>query len=144
MLIETVCLLSSLICILFFTITAIKKDKILSTIFLVSYIFFWGLLCYLSYIDYIYYIYVKESIAISNNLAKSRVVNNNINNPTGKATKEDEKKSNFGKIVGNTESMIYHVPGSTYYDSAIKKETNNVYFDTVDEAIKAGYRAPKR
>ncbi|WP_444979956.1 sunset domain-containing protein [Listeria fleischmannii] len=36
---------------------------------------------------------------------------------------------------------IYHVPGSTYYD-----RTKNVkeWFNTVEEAEKAGYRAPER
>lgn len=45
-----------------------------------------------------------------------------------------------GTIKGSN-SGIYHVPGSTYYD-----RTTNVaqWFKTVEEAQAAGYRAPKR
>lgn len=52
-----------------------------------------------------------------------------------------EKK---GKIVGDTDSKIYHVPGSKYYEREMQKTSNNVYFNTVQEAETAGYRAPKR
>lgn len=43
--------------------------------------------------------------------------------------------------IKGSESGIYHVPGSTYYD-----RTKNVvqWFCSTDEAIAAGYRAPKR
>lgn len=45
-----------------------------------------------------------------------------------------------GAIKGSV-NKIYHVPGSTYYD----RTTNVVqWFNTVEEAEAAGYRAPKR
>lgn len=45
-----------------------------------------------------------------------------------------------GTIKGSN-SQIYHIPGSTYYD-----RTTNVarWFKTIEEAEAAGYRAPKR
>lgn len=47
-----------------------------------------------------------------------------------------------GKIKGNSNSMIYHVPGGASYD---KISVNNVvYFDTEQDAINAGYRKAKR
>ena len=47
-----------------------------------------------------------------------------------------------GKIKGNKNSMIYHVPGGASYD---KISVNNVvYFDTEQDAINAGYRKAKR
>jgi micrococcal nuclease len=47
-----------------------------------------------------------------------------------------------GKIIGNKRSKIYHLPGQASY-GRIKGE-NRVYFDTEDEALKAGYRKAKR
>jgi large subunit ribosomal protein L22 len=41
-------------------------------------------------------------------------------------------------IKGNEDSMLYHVPGSRYYD-ATKAE---VYFETVEDAESAGFSAP--
>ena len=46
-----------------------------------------------------------------------------------------------GKIIGNKKSKIYHLPGQANYDI---KEENRVYFDTEEEAIRAGYRKTKR
>lgn len=52
-----------------------------------------------------------------------------------------------GLIKGNTSKKtgekIYHIPGSTYYDRT-KIEDTERWFKTIDEAEKAGYRAPKR
>lgn len=48
-----------------------------------------------------------------------------------------------GKIKGNINSKgekIYHVPGGAFYDKTNAEE----YFDTVEEAEAAGYRASKR
>ena len=47
-----------------------------------------------------------------------------------------------GKIIGNRKSRIYHLPGQAYYEKL--KEENRVYFDSEEEAIKAGYRKAKR
>lgn len=47
-----------------------------------------------------------------------------------------------GKIIGNKKSMIYHVPGGQSYDKVAPE--NRVYFDTEEEAQRAGYRRAKR
>jgi micrococcal nuclease len=46
------------------------------------------------------------------------------------------------KIIGNRKSKIYHLPGQAYYEKV--KEENRVYFDSKEEAIRAGYRKAKR
>jgi micrococcal nuclease len=43
-----------------------------------------------------------------------------------------------GKIIGNVRSHIYHLPGQYGYDKVAEK--NRVYFNTEDDATKAGYR----
>lgn len=66
------------------------------------------------------------------------------NNSTKQTNQSQDNSSNNGKIIGDKDSKIYHVPGSTYYERELKKLSNNEYFDTVEEAEKAGYRAPKK
>jgi len=46
-----------------------------------------------------------------------------------------------GKIVGNKNSKIYHLPGGTFYDKI--SLANRVYFDSEADAQKAGYRKAK-
>jgi len=46
-----------------------------------------------------------------------------------------------GKIIGNKNSKIYHLPGSASYNKI--SETNRVYFNTEADAQKAGYRKAK-
>ena len=46
-----------------------------------------------------------------------------------------------GRIIGNKKSKIYHLPGQAGYEV---KEENQVYFDSEEEAIRAGYRKAKR
>lgn len=58
--------------------------------------------------------------------------------------KANNENQNKGKIIGDTDSKIYHVPGSTYYEKELQKTSNNIYFNTTAEAEAAGYRAPKR
>ncbi len=43
-----------------------------------------------------------------------------------------------GKIIGNIRSYIYHLPGQYAYSKISEK--NRVYFNTEEEAQKAGYR----
>lgn len=50
--------------------------------------------------------------------------------------------STEGKIIGNARSKIFHLPGQQAYGRV--SEENRVYFDTEEEAIKAGYRRAKR
>ncbi len=47
----------------------------------------------------------------------------------------------YQRIVGNKRTKVYHLPGQRYYP---KKEENKVYFESEEEAIKAGYRRAKR
>ncbi len=42
------------------------------------------------------------------------------------------------EIKGNADSMLYHVPGSRYYDQTVAE----VWFDTADNAEAAGFGAP--
>lgn len=46
------------------------------------------------------------------------------------------------QIKGNRRTMIYHVPGGTYY--AVTRNESVQCFDTEDAAIAAGFRAAKR
>ena len=57
---------------------------------------------------------------------------------------KDKNIRTAGKIIGDKDSKIYHVPGSAYYEKELEKESNNEYFNTSKEAEVAGYRAPKR
>lgn len=64
--------------------------------------------------------------------------NNYQNNPG------DDQESNVGckgKIKGNANSQIYHVPGGSFYDST---KDNIVWFCSEQEAQKAGFRKSKR
>lgn len=45
-------------------------------------------------------------------------------------------------IIANISSKIYHLPGQTSYGRI--KEENRIYFDTEEEAVKAGYRRAKK
>ena len=43
-----------------------------------------------------------------------------------------------GRVIGNIRTNIYHVPGQRYFDSIGGK--NRIYFQTEEEARKAGFR----
>lgn len=47
-----------------------------------------------------------------------------------------------GKIIGNKNSMIYHIPGGAFYDRISAQ--NRIYFNSEQEAQKAGYRKSKQ
>jgi endonuclease YncB( thermonuclease family)/methylphosphotriester-DNA--protein-cysteine methyltransferase len=49
--------------------------------------------------------------------------------------------STEGKVVGNKNSQIYHLPTCSGYKTVSEK--NRVYFDSEEEAAKAGYRKAK-
>ncbi len=60
------------------------------------------------------------------------------NNPS------DDKETNLnckGKIKGNANSHIYHVPDGSYYDTV---KDNIVWFCSEQDAEQAGYRKSKR
>ncbi len=70
-------------------------------------------------------------------------------NPYGKWVPVTEKVKNIqvssekvGKIIGNSKSKIYHLPGQANYEKV--KEENRVYFDSEEEAIRTGYRKAKK
>lgn len=46
-----------------------------------------------------------------------------------------------GKIIGNKNSLIYHLPGGASYDKV--SEANRIYFNSEADAQKAGYRKAK-
>ena len=74
--------------------------------------------------------YEREAVAAGRGIWTTKV--KNIQFPSEKG----------GKIVGSKKSKIYHLPGQAYYDKV--KEENRVYFDSEEEAIRAGYRKAKR
>ncbi|MBI5287057.1 MAG: thermonuclease family protein [Deltaproteobacteria bacterium] len=57
------------------------------------------------------------------------------------AAKEEPRQA-VGKIIGNKYSKIYHIPGQASYGRI--KEKSRAYFDTEEEAIRAGYQKAKR
>ncbi|MBS4172261.1 thermonuclease family protein [Bacillus sp. FJAT-49736] len=68
----------------------------------------------------------------------------NSSNQSFKNNPADDKESNTsckGKIKGNANSKIYHVPGGAFYD---RTRDNIVWFCTESDAIKAGYRKSQR
>lgn len=83
---------------------------------------------------------VNETVAKSTTQTQS-TTNNKTSN---ESTKQYVDSNGKGTIIGDTDSKIYHVPGSTYYNREMQKTSNNIYFKTTAEAEAAGYRAPKR
>lgn len=75
-----------------------------------------------------------EPVPSSSNAGKTP----NQNNP---GTAQVANLKCKGKIKGNANSHIYHVPGSEYYDAP---KTNIVWFCSEKEAIHAGYRKSMR
>ena len=57
--------------------------------------------------------------------------------PLATAVPATQATSAAGKVIGNKNSKKYHLPGCPSYDSVSEK--NRVYFDTEQDAIKAGY-----
>ncbi len=60
---------------------------------------------------------------------------------TATSTKGDVYTGNVGRIIGNVNSKIYHVPGQSGYHM---NSANAVYFASEQQAIAAGYRKAKR
>lgn len=87
----------------------------------------------------------KGSTKKNSGATKTTKTNSNVGSSTKTETifsTEYTADTTRGKIKGNMESMIYHVPGGAFYD---KVSVNNVvYFDTEQDAINAGYRKSKR
>lgn len=66
---------------------------------------------------------------------------NNLNSPAPSSIQNNVQDQTDGKIIGNKNSRIYHMPGGAFYDK-ISAE-NRVYFSSEEEAQKAGYRKAK-
>lgn len=93
-----------------------------------------------------------ETLASSMNLdmkwdEKSKTIK--LENKKDKTTIQQTSNANSvsptqekGKIKGNKKSKIYHLPHNVSYDKI--KEENVVYFNTEEEAVKAGYRKAKK
>jgi large subunit ribosomal protein L22 len=59
--------------------------------------------------------------------------------PTGAhAPLEDDAQPDGYEIKGNADSMLYHVPGSRFYNQTVAE----VWFDTAENAEAAGYQLP--
>ncbi|MED4204002.1 thermonuclease family protein [Neobacillus mesonae] len=80
----------------------------------------------------------------STNNQSSKTPSKNIGGGSFQNNPSDDKETNLnckGKIKGNANSHIYHVPGGNYYDAA---KDNIVWFCSEKDAQDAGYRKSKR
>ncbi len=59
----------------------------------------------------------------------------------GALTAENKNSAADGKVIGNKKSLIYHLPDGKFYNTIL--EENRVYFNSEEEAQKAGYRKSK-
>lgn len=66
---------------------------------------------------------------------------NNNSNSNSHQTDTSPIVTTDGKIIGNSDSHIYHVPGQASYNI---KSSHAVYFNSEQEAINAGYTRAKR
>lgn len=78
----------------------------------------------------------EQQAQTANNTASQRSTQQNQSQ-----SNTDMNTSDSGKIVGNVNSHIYHVPGQSGYRMNSK---NAVYFNTEQDAINAGYRRALR
>lgn len=67
---------------------------------------------------------------------------NTTKNTSKNSSKEHAYKYANGRIIGNKNSMKYHMPYGRDYKKVLLK--NAVFFDTEEEAIKAGYVRAKK
>ena len=75
------------------------------------------------------------------NEAASHSTKKSTSHGEGAGNHGDMNTAETGKIVGNVNSKIYHVPGQAGYRM---NSSNAVYFNSEQEAIAAGYRKAKR
>ena len=84
----------------------------------------------------------SEAEARSESIAKEEANNSQAGNaPVNNGDMNTADANAQGTIVGNSRSMIYHVPGQRGYRM---NSENAVYFNTEDEAQAAGYRRSLR
>lgn len=70
-------------------------------------------------------------------IGNAPVANNNNNNNSNNNPGVNVDTSTTGKVIGNSNSHIYHVPGQRGYNI---NSTHLVYFNNEQDAINAGYR----
>lgn len=81
--------------------------------------------------------YLSSSGAWTTSIPTQNTTTSSINSSNSKQYMD----ANGNGLIKGSKSHIYHVPGSKYYD----KTTNIVqWFNTIEEAEAAGYRAPKK
>lgn len=81
----------------------------------------------------------KQETEESNSSSNTDDSNSDSGNGAGRSG--DMNTADSGKIVGNRNTHIYHVPGQAGYKM---NSANAVYFDSEQDAINAGYRKAKR
>lgn len=85
--------------------------------------------------------YLNSSGAWTNSKPSSTSYTNVTGGIWSNSTGTQYVDANGSGLIKGSNSHIYHVPGSTYYN----KTTNVVqWFKTVEEAEAAGYRAPEK
>lgn len=81
----------------------------------------------------------KQETEESNTSSNTDDSNSDSDNGAGRSG--DMNTADSGKIVGNRNTHIYHVPGQAGYKM---NSANAIYFDSEQDAINAGYRKAKR
>lgn len=92
-----------------------------------------------------YQIQEKPIIAplVNNNVKEVKKVDKVVSNPNSTNNYQNyNADTSQGKIKGNKNSKIYHVPGGRDYNKVSQK--NVVFFNTEQEAQAAGYRRAKQ
>lgn len=87
-----------------------------------------------------YYRVATNEWVASNYLGNVQDKTPTVTTPPAKTPNIDTNTTN-GKIIGNTDSKIYHVPGQRSYNINSK---NAVFFNTEQDALNAGYRKSLR
>ncbi|MBL3529943.1 hypothetical protein JMJ99_01085 [Companilactobacillus zhachilii] len=87
-----------------------------------------------------YYRVATNEWVASNYLGKINEKTPTVTTPPAK-TPNIDTNSTYGKIIGNTDSKIYHVPGQRNYNINSK---NAIFFNTEQDALNAGYRKSLR
>lgn len=87
-----------------------------------------------------YYRVATNEWVASNYLGKVTEKTPTVTTPPAKTPNVDTNTTN-GKIIGNADSKIYHVPGQRSYNINSK---HAVFFNTEQDAINAGYRKSLR
>ena len=91
------------------------------------------------FLDYIRNDKNNDQAAVQNRMSGSSEVTTGIQqSSSGKVSASNADISNTErKIIGNTATRVYHLPASIFYDKI--PEEFRVYFESEEEAVKAGY-----